>query len=150
MHLQIHSVWYLLLSIIVPTQFFWSYFLCFPCFVRLTTTFPCANFSDLLLFHTWNCPGRQIWFLRKYWQISRRISQYPVSLELGNLQLEHTKFAIFPDRNSFLPFSPFCLFPCGVVQWGASLMNRKNSSHRKHLRRQIESVHRFTLTVNMH
>ena len=36
----------------VPTQIAFSNSLCFPCFSRLTSNFPCANLRDLLLLHT--------------------------------------------------------------------------------------------------
>ena len=53
------------------------------------------------------------------WKFSRQISQYPLPLASGNLEVEQTKFpvfwqifqipCVFPDRELFWPFSLFSL-----------------------------------------
>ena len=89
----------------VPNRIIITNSLRFPIFFPCpTTNVPCANLRTFM--SETDLPNSNI-----SWQIL----QYPVSLELGNLLLEQTKFPLFSLTGIFLAHFP--------VQWGSCFVS---------------------------
>ena len=102
----------------VPTQIVFSKIPCvFPVRPHIFPV-PISIICDYYIHKT----GRPIQLLEKNWKFSRHLSQYPLPLASGNLQLEQTKFPVFSlcfgKISKFPVFSLtgifFCHFPRAV------------------------------------
>ena len=106
----------------VPTQIIFSNSLCFPVQQQISPV-PIYIICDYYIHKT--MLGELFRFWKKKWKFSRQISQYLLHSELGNLQLELTKFPVFSlcsGKISKFPvfsltgifFGHFPCFPCAV------------------------------------
>ena len=83
----------------------------FPEFSLSNRKFPLCQFTLFVTITYTKLTLQTYRAIGKYWKFSRQISQYPLPLESGNLQLELKKNpCVFPDRDFFWPFFRFS--PC--------------------------------------
>ena len=101
----------------VPTQIVFLISLCFPCvFPVQPQIFPVPIYIICYYYIHKIDLADQSRFWKKKRKISLQISQYPFTLESGNLQLEQTKFPGFSQ--GFGKISKFPGFSLTVIFWG--------------------------------
>ena len=135
----------------VPTQIAFSNSLCFPCFFPVQLQIfpvPIYIIYDYYI-HKTDLPDL-FPALEKKWKFSRQISQYPLPLESGNIELDQTKLTVFSlcfGKISKFPvfsrtgniFGRFPCFPCAVgtlLQYVGSSCARSPSAYYDYSRRQ--------------
>ena len=115
----------------------------FPCFSCSNTNFPSANFSyfEDTSYAKLTWPTHSV--LKKKYEISQQLSQYPWYLESGNLGLNHTKFLCVLTKFPVL-FCHFPRFPCAV---GTLLHDNLMKSPKTSVKIKVHEPHNYPFRV---